>query len=78
MDQNRKRGIFKIAAVLFLVAVIAATVDIFRKTSPPGSKKWGTEAIRHGRDTFKKESDYKPKIERIIGQEGDSTAGDSL
>ena len=42
---NRSKKIFIAVAVLFLIGVVAVTVDISRKTTFPGSKKHLKESI---------------------------------
>ncbi|MFY8033960.1 MAG: hypothetical protein ACOVMN_05535 [Flexibacteraceae bacterium] len=46
MTQQAKKRIFLIISILFIAVCIGFTIDIFRKTSPPGSKKHLPESIK--------------------------------
>lgn len=36
---EKKKKVFLIVGILFVLASIAITIDIFRRTSPPGKRK---------------------------------------
>jgi len=46
MTQKGKKRVFIAICVLFILVCIGFTVDIFRKTSPPGSKKHLPESLK--------------------------------
>jgi hypothetical protein len=46
MNQKTKKRIFLAISILFIAVCIGFTIDIFRKTSPPGSKKHLPESIK--------------------------------
>lgn len=67
---NRKRALFfRWLVIVFVAGVIAITIDIFSRTSPPGKKKFGVEALEKGREEVKKKLPYKRKIERKLGKD---------
>ncbi|MGB3618786.1 MAG: hypothetical protein WBA12_11765 [Catalinimonas sp.] len=46
-----KKKIFLIVSALFVAGVIVVTIDIFSRTSPPGSKKHLVESISPSLDS---------------------------
>jgi len=58
---GKKKKIFVVVAILFIIATIIVGYDISRKTSFPGSKKYLKESIAPSEDVEKDSVDVKTK-----------------
>ncbi|OEK04341.1 hypothetical protein [Roseivirga misakiensis] len=58
---DKKKKIFVVVAILFIVATIIVGYDISRKTSFPGSKKYLKESIAPSENVEKDSVEVKTK-----------------